>query len=61
MAYNEYLADGNRQTLKEKKADFHENKMMGGLCFMVDKMCCGIHFDKKRHMDLLMARIGETV
>ena len=25
-----------------------------------DKMCCGIHFDKKRQMDLLMARIGET-
>ena len=34
--------------------------MMGGLCFMVDdKMCCGIHFDKKRQTDLLMARIGE--
>ena len=27
---------------------------------MVDeKMCCGIHFDKKKNMDLLMARIGE--
>jgi len=23
-----------------------------------DKMCCGIHFDKKKEMDLLMARIG---
>jgi len=35
--------------------------MMGGLCFMVnDKMCCGIHFDKKREIDLLMARIGEA-
>ena len=24
-----------------------------------DKMCCGIHFDKKKETDLLMARIGE--
>ena len=24
-----------------------------------NKMCCGIHFDKKREIDLLMARIGE--
>ena len=32
---------------------------MGGLCFMVnEKMCCGIHFDKKKQLDLLMARIG---
>ena len=23
-----------------------------------DKMCCGIHFDKKKQTDLLMARIG---
>ena len=28
---------------------------------MVDgKMCCGIHFDRKKDTDLLMARIGET-
>ncbi len=33
---------------------------MGGLCFMVnDKMACGIHFDKNKQIDLLMARIGE--
>lgn len=25
-----------------------------------DKMCCGIHFDKKKETDLLMARIGES-
>lgn len=24
-----------------------------------DKMCCGIHFDKKKNTDLLMARVGE--
>ena len=33
--------------------------MMGGLVFMLnDKMCCGIHFDKKRNCDILMARVG---
>lgn len=62
MAYNEYLADRIRQLFKEKNANYLEKNMMGGLCFMVnEKMCCGIHFDKKREMDLLMARIGETV
>ncbi len=59
MAYNEHLADRIRQFFEEKGINFSEKKMMGGLCFMVkDKMCCGIHFDKKREMDLLMARIG---
>ncbi|WP_109301777.1 TfoX/Sxy family protein [Aquimarina sp. AU474] len=59
MAYNEFIADRIRQIFKEKRAKFYEKKMMGGLCFMVDnKMCCGIHFDKKKEMDLLMARIG---
>ncbi len=61
MAYNEYLADRLRQTFKEKKAVFQENNMFGGLCIMVDeKMCCGIHFDKKKNTDLMMARIGEN-
>jgi len=60
MAYNEYLADRIRRLLYEKGVNFSEKKMMGGLCFMVNnKMCCGIHFDKKREIDLLMARIGE--
>ncbi len=59
MAYNEFLADRIRQFFQEKKVGFEARKMMGGLCFMVDdKMCCGIHFDKKKEMDLLMARIG---
>ena len=35
--------------------------MMGGRVFMVnDKMRCGIHYDKKKQMDILMARVGET-
>lgn len=60
MAYDEFLADRLRRTFKVKNADFFEKKMFGGLCFMMDdKMCCGIHFDKKKETDLLMARIGE--
>ena len=60
MAYDEYLADRIRLTLKEKKTPFSELKMMGGLCFKVDnKMLCGIHIDKKYGDSLLMARIGE--
>jgi len=59
MAYNEYIADRIRQVFTEKRTNFYEKKMMGGLCFMVnDKMCCGIHYDKKKETDLLMARIG---
>ncbi len=61
MAYDEYLADRIRQIFNEKKANYFEKKMFSGLCFMVeDKMCCGIHFDKKKNTDLLMARIGKT-
>ncbi len=60
MAYDEYMADRIRRILNERKAIFYEKKMFAGLCFMVeDKMCCGIHFDKKKDTDLLMARIGE--
>lgn len=61
MAYDEYLADRIKKVFHEKKVDFEVRKMMGGLCFMVDeKMCCGIHYDKKKETDLLMARIGEA-
>ena len=61
MAYDEYLADRIRQSLKEKHTAYTELKMMGGLCFKVDeKMLCGIHIDKKYGDSLLMARIGET-
>lgn len=62
MAYNEFMADQIDQILKEKNVNHAVKKMMGGLCYMVDdKMCFGIHFDKKKNMDLLMARIGEDV
>jgi len=61
MAFDEYLGDRIRQTLREKQTSFSELKMMGGLCFKVDdKMLCGIHIDKKFGDSLLMARIGET-
>ena len=60
MAYDEHLADRIRQCFQEKSTEVVEKNMMGGLCFMLnEKMCCGIHFDKKRQIDLLMARIGE--
>ena len=53
MAYSELLADRIRDILTEKKANFEEKKMMGGLCFMVeDKMCFGIVKEE------LMARVG---
>ena len=60
MAYDEYLAERIRQYLTQQKLNFYDKAMMGGRVFMLnDKMCCGIHFDKKKKMDLLMARLGE--
>lgn len=62
MPYSQFHADRISRYLKEKSANFYSKNMMGGHLFMVeDKMCCGIHFDKKRQTDLLMARIGESV
>jgi hypothetical protein len=40
MAYNEFLADRIRQSLKEKKIISEERKMMRGLCIMVDEGFC---------------------
>jgi hypothetical protein len=61
MAYDKYMADRIRRFWQTQKVDFYEKEMMGGLCFMVnDKMACGIHYDKKKETDLLMARIGEA-
>jgi hypothetical protein len=60
VAYDKYMAERVRRFWQVQKVDFYEKKMMGGLCFMVnDKMACGIHYDKKKETDLLMARIGE--
>lgn len=60
MAYDEYLGERIHKLITEKTSNFYTKKMMGGLLFMVDeKMFCGIHFDKKKNMDLMMARIGE--
>lgn len=62
MAYDEYLTERIRQYFTQQKLNFYDKAMMGGRVFMLnDKMCCGIHFDKKKQMDLLMARIGENV
>ena len=60
MAYDEFIADRIKRTLKDYKVDFETRKMMGGLLFFVDeKMLCGIHIDKKYGDSLLMSRIGE--
>lgn len=43
MAFNEYLADRVRISLKDNQTAFEENKMFGGISFLVDeKMCVGI-------------------
>lgn len=61
MAYDEYLADRIKNQLKEKKVNFTDLKIMGGLLFKLDgKMLCGIHIDKKYVDSLLMSRIGES-
>ena len=60
MAFDEYLGERIKRILCELKVDFTNKKMMGGLLFLVDdKMLCGIHFDNKKKLDLLMARVGE--
>ena len=52
MAYDEHLADRIRQSFQEKQTEVVEKNMMGRLCFMLnEKMCCGIHFDKKGQID----------
>lgn len=59
MAYDAHLGERIHQILKTKNVPFYDKKMMGGLVFMVnDKMCCGIHIDKKFGDSLLMAKIG---
>jgi len=61
MAYDEYLAERIQQYFTQQKLNFYDKAMMGGRVFMLnDKMCCGIHYDKKKQMDLLMAHIEET-
>ena len=43
MAFNEYLADRVRGSLKGLNSSYEEKLMFGGICFMVDdKMCVGI-------------------
>ena len=60
MAYDEFLGEKIAQIINSKNVDYYTKKMMGGLIFMVnDKMCCGIHIDKKYGDSLLMAKIGE--
>lgn len=60
MAYDQYTADRIHRYFDDKKVAYLAKKMFSGLVFMVDnKMACGVHFDKKKDTDLLMARIGD--
>ena len=60
MAYDEYQADRIHQILTDRGANYFAKKMFSGLVFMVnEKMLCGVHYDKKKETDLLMARIGD--
>ncbi len=53
MAYDEHLAERIQKILDEKKVNYFDKKMFGGIAFMVDeKMCVGIVKEN------LMARIG---
>lgn len=61
MPFDAYSAERIRQYFELHKVSFYEKKMMGGLCFMVnEKMCCGLHYDKKKQQHMLMVRIGAT-
>jgi len=60
MAYDSYLAERIERILMDRKANFYQKAMMGGLVFMVDdKMCIGIVRDKKINEDRIMVRIGD--
>lgn len=60
MAFDEFSADRIRSVFRAKSIFFLEKRMFGGLCFMVDeKMACGVIYNKKKNIDLLMIRIGE--
>lgn len=59
MAFDTYQADRLRQTFTDRKVNFFEKKMMGGLIFMVnDKMCIGLDINKKTQEDRLIVRVG---
>lgn len=60
MPYDEYLGERISRIMSESGKSYFSKKMMGGLVFMVnEKMCCGIHIDKKYGDSLLMLRVGE--
>jgi TfoX/Sxy family transcriptional regulator of competence genes len=47
MAYNEYLADRVKNSLKENRTGFEEKKMFGGMAYLVDdKLCVGVFKDE---------------
>ncbi len=53
MAFNLALADTIRSSFTRRGVQWVEQKMMGGICFMVDgKMCVGVSADR------LMVRVA---
>lgn len=53
MAYDDHLTSRINRILAEKRVNFYEKKMFGGVAFMVEeKMCLGVIKDE------LMARVG---
>ena len=60
MAYHEKIADRVRELISLTHKITEENKMFGGLCFMVnDKMCVGV--EKERLMVRLNPDLTEEV
>lgn len=56
MAHNEQLAARVRDGFTKRGVAFEEKRMMGGLCFLVDrKMCVGVEKDR------LMTRIDPAM
>ena len=58
MAFRETQAERIRLRLQDQS--FEEEKMMGGLIFMVNNaMCIGLDVDKTTGQDRLMVRVGK--
>ena len=62
MAYDDYLAERIRHYFTEKHLNYFEKKVMMGLVFMLnDKMCCGIHYDKKEKLRFTHGEWGQPL
>ncbi len=56
MAYDQWLYERVKNSLTEKRVNFEERKMFGGICFMIDnKMCLGVNNEQ------LMVRLNPNI